>query len=60
MDCPLLVDVPLADPVADADAVVDRLTSIGDLAALRSGLDRLPGALVDRRLRELLESEVGP
>ena len=60
VDCPLLVDVPLADPVADADAVVDRLTSIADLAALRSGLDRLPGALVDRRLRELLESEVGP
>ncbi|TWH01461.1 hypothetical protein L615_001800000050 [Nocardioides sp. J9] len=44
VDCPLLLDVPLADPVADTDRLLDVVT----------GLDELPGALVDAALRELL------
>ena len=54
VDCPLLFDVPLADPAPDADGVVDLVCGIGDLAVLRDRLGDLPGALVDRALRDLL------
>ncbi|MBM7519916.1 hypothetical protein [Nocardioides nitrophenolicus] len=55
VDCPLLLDVPLgADPVGATTALLDRVTAIGDLGALRGGLAELPGALVDQRLRDLL------
>lgn len=55
VDCPLLLDVALGpDPTADTEALVDRISAIGDLATLGSSLDQLPGALVDRSLRELL------
>lgn len=55
VDCPLLLDVALgADPVGDTEALVDRISGIGDLATLGARLDELPGALVDRALRELL------
>jgi hypothetical protein len=58
VDCPLLLDNPLADPVADTEALLDRVARIGDLAALRVALDdgQLPGALVDRALRALLDA----
>ncbi|MEP9380799.1 hypothetical protein [Nocardioides sp. KR10-350] len=62
VDCPLLVDVPLdprpaaaAEATAAADALVDRLESLGTVDSLaeawRGG--RLEGALVDRSLRTL-------
>lgn len=55
VDCPLLLDVALgADPVGDTEALVDLVSGIGDLSTLGSRLDELPGALVDRALRELL------
>ncbi|MFD0807677.1 hypothetical protein ACFQ0K_16415 [Nocardioides caeni] len=55
VDCPLLVDVDLGDdPVAATSALVDRIGQIGDLTTLVARLDELSGALVDRRLRELL------
>jgi hypothetical protein len=54
VDCPLLLDVTLADPVQDADGVVDMVSGIGELATLAARLDTLPGALVDKALRELL------
>ena len=55
VDCPLLLDVALGpDPAADTEELVDRIGTIGDLATLASSLDQLPGALVDRSLRELL------
>jgi hypothetical protein len=55
VDCPLLVDHPVADPVADTDRLVDLLSGIGDLATLGSHLADLPGALVDKSLRDLLD-----
>lgn len=55
VDCPLLLDVALgADPAADAERLVDLISTVGDLDTLASSLDRLSGALVDRSLRELL------
>lgn len=55
VDCPLLVDHPVTDPVADTAALVDLITGIGSVADLRERLGDLPGALVDRSLRELIE-----
>jgi hypothetical protein len=54
VDCPLLVDHPMADPVADTDHLVDLLSGIGDLATLGIRLADLPGALVDKSLRGML------
>ncbi|NYI43072.1 hypothetical protein BJ993_000152 [Nocardioides aromaticivorans] len=54
VDCPLLVDVPLEDLIADTTRLLDLITSIGDLATLGARLDELPGALVDQSLRDLL------
>lgn len=55
IDCPLLMDVEIGDDVvAGTAALVETVSGIGDLATLRARLDDLPGALVDRRLRELL------
>ncbi|WP_435769457.1 hypothetical protein [Nocardioides sp. SYSU DS0651] len=55
VDCPLLVEVPLgADPVAETERALDLVTGIGDLRTLGRRLDELPGALVDRALRDLL------
>ncbi|TNM48271.1 hypothetical protein FHP29_01825 [Nocardioides albidus] len=55
VDCPLLMDVPLGgDPTGATDALLDRVTAIGDLATLGRTLTDLPGALVDQRLRDLL------
>ncbi|MEQ6901754.1 hypothetical protein [Nocardioides sp. YIM 152588] len=55
VDCPLLLDVALgADPVGETEAWLDLVTGIGDLATLASRLDDLPGALVDRALRDHL------
>lgn len=56
VDCPLLMDVELgADPGAATSSLVDLVAGIGDLATLRDRLEDLPGALVDRSLRELLD-----
>jgi len=54
VDCPLLVDVPLGDLIADTTALLDRITAIGDLATLGKRLDEFPGALVDRSLAPLI------
>ncbi|KRB73275.1 hypothetical protein ASE01_21245 [Nocardioides sp. Root190] len=55
VDCPLLMDVDLGeDPAAATEALVDLVSGFGDLGALRERLDELPGALVDRSLRQLL------
>lgn len=54
VDCPLLVDVALEDPVADTTRLLDLVTGIGDLATLAARLDDLPGALVDRSLAPLI------
>lgn len=54
VDCPLLLDRPVADPVADAAGVVDLVSGIGSLAELATRLGELPGVLVDRALRDLL------
>jgi hypothetical protein len=54
VDCPLLLDVPLPDPVADTETLVDLVSGIGDLATVARRLGELPGALVDKALRELL------
>ncbi|GGO86829.1 hypothetical protein GCM10011584_09990 [Nocardioides phosphati] len=54
VDCPLLLDVVVGEAVADTDALVDRVSTIGDLATLGQRLDDLPGALVDKALRDLL------
>lgn len=56
VDCPLLMDYPVADPVADTGTLLDLLGSIGTLADLRSRLDELKGALVDKSLRTLLDA----
>lgn len=58
VDCPLLADVPVGDePAAAAGALVELIGAVGSLGALRELLadGRLPGALVDRDLRGLLE-----
>ncbi|MFT4289469.1 hypothetical protein [Nocardioides sp.] len=53
VDCALLMDVPLGeDPAGEAGALLDRLTALGTIAALRQA--DLPGALLDAGLRELL------
>ena len=55
VDCPLLADVPLGgDAVAETVRVLDLVGGIGDLPTLRERLEDLPGALVDRALRDLL------
>ena len=54
VDCPLLVDVPVAHPVTDTDRLLDLVLSLGDLTALGARLDDLPGVLVDAALRDLL------
>jgi hypothetical protein len=54
VDCPLLFDHPVTDPVADTAALVERVSSLDSLAALGAHLDELPGVLVDRALRDLL------
>lgn len=58
VDCPLLADVPVGDdPAAAAEALVDLVGPVGSLGALRDLLvgGHLPGALVDRELRALLD-----
>lgn len=55
VDCPLLFDHPVSDPVADTRALVELVAGIGSLAELAERLDTLPGALVDRALRDLLD-----
>ncbi len=52
VDCPLLFDVPLEDVAADTERLLDLVTGIGDVATLGQRLDELPGALVDKALRE--------
>jgi hypothetical protein len=54
VDCPLLVDVALTDPLADTTRLLDLVTGIGDLATLGERLGELPGALVDQVLRDRL------
>jgi hypothetical protein len=55
VDCPLLAEVPLGDePVTETERVLDLVSGIGDLRVLRERLPELPGALVDRALRDLL------
>lgn len=54
VDCPLLVDVAVDDAVADTEGVVELVSGIGSLEALGARLGDLPGALVDRALRDLL------
>jgi hypothetical protein len=56
VDCPLLVDQPVVDPLADTDRLIDLLSGIGDLATLGNRLAELPGALVDKSLRSLLDA----
>lgn len=56
VDCPLLLDVPAGDePVAEAESVVRMMTSAGDVDELRALVAEVPGALVDRSLRALLD-----
>ena len=58
IDCPLLADVPIGEDVsAAAQQLVALVAPVTDLAALRAFVDRgaLPGALVDRKLRALLD-----
>lgn len=54
VDCPLLFDVVLHEPVADTERLLDLIGSIGDLGSLGARLGDLPGALVDKSLRALL------
>jgi len=55
VDCPLLVEVPLGDDeVAATDGLLEVVTAIGDLPTLGERLPELPGAMVDRALRDLL------
>lgn len=58
IDCPLLADVPIGDDVTAAtDGLLALLAPVEDLASLRAFVDQdtLAGALVDRKLRALLE-----
>lgn len=58
VDCPLLMDAPVTDdPAASAGELVELVVAIGDLATLRERYvaGALPGALVDRKLRALIE-----
>jgi hypothetical protein len=58
IDCPLLADVPVGDDPAAATAeLLATIGPVGDLAALRALVDAgtLPGALVDQKLRVLLD-----
>lgn len=55
VDCPLLLDVPLTDPSADTNRLLDLVATIGDQKELAARLADLPGALVDRALRDLLD-----
>jgi len=57
IDCPLLADVPVeGDPATATGALLATIAPITDRAALRGLIDAetLPGALVDRHLRDLL------
>lgn len=57
VDCPLLVDVPAGDePVTEAESVVRMMESAGSLDELRTVIAGVPGALVDRNLRALLDA----
>ena len=56
VDCPLLFDHPVTDPVADTGSLLDLIGSISTLAELGARLDQLPGALVDKSLRALLDA----
>ena len=55
VDCPLLADVPIPDPLADTERVLDLISGIGDLETLAARAVELPDVLVDRSLRELWE-----
>lgn len=56
VDCPLLVDVVAGEqPVAGAESVVGLMESAGSIDGLREVVSELPGALIDRSLRALLE-----
>ncbi|WP_182376830.1 hypothetical protein [Nocardioides sp. WS12] len=55
VDCPLLFDYPVGDPAADTATLLDLVGSIGTVAELGVRLDELPGALVDKSLRALLD-----
>lgn len=55
VDCPLLFDQPVSDPVTGTRALVELVAGIGDLPMLARQLDVLPGVLVDRALRDLLD-----
>jgi hypothetical protein len=55
VDCPLLFDHPVSDPVADTSALVGLLGGISSLEELRARLGELPGVLVDQALRDLFE-----
>lgn len=54
VDCPLLLDVSLADPTADTNRLLDLISTIGNQQDLAARLGELSGALVDRALRDLL------
>jgi hypothetical protein len=58
IDCPLLADVPIGEDVSAAvGELLARIAPVRDLASLRAFVERggLAGALVDRKLRALLE-----
>ena len=58
IDCPLLADVPIGEDVsASVERLLTLLAPVTDVASLRALVDRgdLPGALVDRKLRALLD-----
>jgi hypothetical protein len=53
IDCPLLLDVPVrSDPTAATEELLDRLSALGTIAALRAA--DLDGAHLDAAMRELL------
>ncbi len=54
VDCPLLVEVAIADPAADVETLVARLQGIASLDVLAARLEEFPGVMVDRSLRDLL------
>lgn len=56
VDCPLLIDVAAGpEPVAQAESVVRLMQSAGSVEELRALVPEVPGALVDRVLRAVLE-----